>query len=468
MGNKLFEDFDKLILEIENDNIEAAKKTFFTIVYDNQEWFIYINRYSRFLLKEADVHFIPMFDENSKEEERNFIKALHDAKYKLENRMILPAQRDLYAIGVYLQKSNTLFINYICSFYTLLFISISNREKENFYIKDGEKELINFIETLKSKYPEDFNNLKEIIFRDFASLINKVSKKRNDNNSVFDNELSPNQPKKNKSVDIDKAIIEFQKELKNLIGLDKVKDEVLRLINFAKINIIKKQNGVKVPNLTKHIVFTGNPGTGKTTVARMLSKIYFELGLLSKGQIIEVDRSQLVGEYIGHTAPKTKKAIEQAKGGILFIDEAYSLAANGETDFGKEAIETLLKYMEDYRDDLIIIVAGYPDKMNDFLKSNPGLNSRFSTKIHFDNYNAEELIEIFSYFISEVDYYVEPKALLKLKKKLDALSKLNDFGNARDVRNIFDETIKNQSNRLSKLDSLKTKDLKSIKAEDIS
>lgn len=240
-------------------------------------------------------------------------------------------------------------------------------------------------------------------------------------------------------------------ELESLIGLASVKEEVKNLINLLKIIELRTKNGLKAPSVTKHFVFTGNPGTGKTTVARLLSQIYCSLGILSKGHMVEVDRSGMVAGYMGQTAIKVKEVIDKAKGGVLFIDEAYALS--NETpggDFGQEAIDTLVKGMEDNRDDLIVIVAGYPDLMDNFVKSNPGLKSRFQKTIHFPDYSSDDLYDIFLRFCKNNDYILSEDGSIYLKEQLEMYVANSDkyFGNARDVRNFLDIAISAQANRL--------------------
>jgi tetratricopeptide (TPR) repeat protein len=266
-----------------------------------------------------------------------------------------------------------------------------------------------------------------------------------------------------------KNLDELIERLNSSIGLEKVKKEVSTLVNLVLMNNKRKERGLTAVPVSLHLVFTGNPGTGKTMVARLLSMIYQQLGLLSKGHLVEVDRSGLVAGYVGQTALKVKKIVEQAIGGVLFIDEAYALASEaGESDFGQEAINTLLKAMEDNRDDLIVIVAGYPDKMKQFLVSNPGLQSRFNKFIHFDDYSAYELILMIEMRCLKSGFNLTPKAKVYLKQFFNKMNRsdYDKFGNGRGARNLFEKAITNQANRIVQIQDCSDADLVTLDGVD--
>lgn len=257
-------------------------------------------------------------------------------------------------------------------------------------------------------------------------------------------------------------------ELNALVGLEKVKSDVIQLVNFLKVQRLRESKGMATIPVSRHLVFYGNPGTGKTTVARLLSQIYRALGILSKGHFVETDRSGLVAGYVGQTALKVKDVVTQGIGGVLFIDEAYSLTGEGQ-DYGREAIDTLLKLMEDNRDDLIVVVAGYTDKMNKFLLSNPGLRSRFNKYFSFEDYNPTQLTEIFNLFCNKGGFQLSPSATEKAATVFDVLYENRDetFGNARLARNVFERTINNQANRIVSLLEINDQVLSTIGSGDI-
>lgn len=259
-------------------------------------------------------------------------------------------------------------------------------------------------------------------------------------------------------------------ELDSLIGLQEVKKEMTSLTNLMRVRQIRSERGMKVPDTSQHLVFMGNPGTGKTTVARIISKIFHALGFLSKGHLVEVDRSGLVAGYVGQTAIKTQEIIQSALGGILFIDEAYSLSPErSENDYGQEAINTILKAMEDYRDDFVVIVAGYDTLMPRFIESNPGLKSRFNKYILFPDYNGDDLFSIFKVFLKKNDYVIDDDAADLVAEYLEKLyrNRNENFGNARVVRNLFEKMIANQANRLMKDQVLSDDEIARIKVEDL-
>jgi stage V sporulation protein K len=258
-------------------------------------------------------------------------------------------------------------------------------------------------------------------------------------------------------------------ELDALVGLERVKTDVRQLINFLKVQKMREEQGMRGLTTSRHLVFYGNPGTGKTTIARLLAQIYRTLGILRRGHLVETDRAGLVAGYVGQTALKVREVAERALGGVLFIDEAYALTSGGANDFGQEAVETLLKLMEDHRDDLIVVVAGYTEKMGQFLDSNPGLRSRFSKRLRFDDYDPQQLTRIFQAFCRKADFQLSPAAEKELAGIFEILSTSRDetFGNARLARNLFETTINKQANRIVSLPSIDRAVLAAIEAADI-
>ena len=274
-------------------------------------------------------------------------------------------------------------------------------------------------------------------------------------------------PEEKEEIPPKEKIEDLLAELDSYVGMDAIKTEVRSLINMVQVYKLRREHDLPTTDMSLHMVFSGNPGTGKTTVARIMSRIYHSLDILSKGQLVEVDRSGLVAGYVGQTALKTQKVIEKAMGGVLFIDEAYALNGKSENDFGQEAIDTILKAMEDHRDDLVVIVAGYTELMDRFIHSNPGLESRFNRFLLFEDYTPEQMVAIFKMQCKK-GCYVLAQGTEELARDFIAEESADDsFGNARGVRNLFEHILVAQNNRLAKMENVTRDDLMQILPDDV-
>lgn len=330
----------------------------------------------------------------------------------------------------------------------------TEKEEHKSLIKDQENEIPELLEVVMEKGLERLSEEcgEESVSDNISNLNDKVDAIINAINAAS-KETDDMEHATVSTPDEGKSLEDLLQELDGLVGLEKVKKDVHSLLNFIKVAKIRREKGLKVPTISYHLVFTGNPGTGKTTVARLVAQLYYKMGILPKGQLVETDRSALVAGYLGQTAIKTQKVIQEALGGVLFIDEAYSLAGEGEDSYGKEAIETLLKGMEDHRDDLVVIVAGYDELMHKFIDSNPGLRSRFNKYFHFPDYEGNDLLKIFERFCESNGYCISDEVSAKLLEQFQAMyeNRQEHFGNARTVRNIFETAICCQADRIASL-----------------
>jgi AAA+ superfamily predicted ATPase len=356
-------------------------------------------------------------------------------------------------------------------------------EAYNIFNSEKNPDKLVFADLLK-KYNRDIHLQYLIVLYRFLSLAAKADRVVTEQEAAYLGGLLKRAQEINPEVDTAKDVLpvlydvnahlqnrptDKAEELDSLIGLESVKKEVRTMTNFIKIQKKREERGLKTSPLSYHCVFTGNPGTGKTTVARIIAGIYKELGILQSGHLVETDRSGLVAEYIGQTAAKTNEVIDSALDGVLFIDEAYALLGGTEGDYGKEAIATLLKRMEDDRDRLVVILAGYTNEMKDFINSNPGLKSRFSRYIEFPDYSVDELEQIFEFNMRKYEYLFGAGAKQVLQQRLkEAVARKDaNFGNGRFVRNIFEKAVERQANRLASENKLTTERLSTLEKEDI-
>lgn len=354
-------------------------------------------------------------------------------------------------------------------------ILIQNVHDSSHQLKFFESLHYIFNSTIDAEKKKSITNGLEVLFIDFYGYIvnidNNLSNLERDKYEELKRLLKLDYSKivedKNDDSGISNSLEATLNELESLVGLYDIKNEVKSLINFVKINQLRRSKGLPTVSLSLHSVFFGPPGTGKTTIARLISKAFKNLGLLKKGHLVETDRAQLVAGYVGQTAIKTKEILDKALDGVLFIDEAYSL--NSKDDYGKEAIDTILKYMEDNRDRLIVIVAGYDNEMGEFINSNPGLKSRFNKYFNFPNFSGSELLEILISITTKNKFNITEEAKNKLLYTINdaVFTEGTHFGNARYVRNLYERIIQNQFLRVSQMADVNNEHLSEITIEDL-
>jgi SpoVK/Ycf46/Vps4 family AAA+-type ATPase len=347
-------------------------------------------------------------------------------------------------------------------------VSINNKKEEEVFSLPSILRLSNFNQS--DEYSSFLYRLASLLTKSDNVVTPEEEKALNEIFKMLNPKNSQKTGKKKMEKNVNMPTLESAiKELNDMVGLNGVKQEVNSLVNFVKIQKEREKHGLKQNDISYHCVFTGSPGTGKTTVARVLANIFRSLDVIDTGQLVETDRAGMIAEYVGQTAVKVDKLIDEFMGGVLFIDEAYSLSTGSSEDFGKEAIATLLKRMEDNRDNLIVIVAGYSDKMKDFIDMNPGLKSRFNRYIHFEDFAPEDMMSIYKKMCQGSDYAISSEAEQYLISEFESAYNSRDesFGNGRFVRNIFEKSIENLSNRIAKSNKITKELLTTIEKEDI-